>query len=822
MQTPDENIRDLLIEDEMKNSYMSYAMSVIMSRALPDVRDGLKPSQRRILVAMDDLNLGPRSKRVKSASIVGETMKKYHPHGENSIYPTLVRMAQEFSTRYPLVQGKGNFGSVDGDSPAAMRYTEARMQEPTVEMLADLQMDTVDFQPNYDESYTEPSVLPSRFPNLLCNGASGIAVGMATSIPPHNVGEVCDAIVHVIDHPDCELKDLLGIIQGPDFPTGGLICGRRGIVEGHATGRGTVTVRAKVVREEARAGKTNLVVVEIPYQANKQRIATQLGKLVREGKLTGVSDVRDESDRKGMRLVIEVRRTEDPEVVLNQLFQFTQLQDTYSIIMLAIVGNRPQTLNIKQMIEAFRDHRFNVIRRRTGYLLRKAKDRAHILEGLRIAMDHIDAIIELIRASATVDAAREGLMTQFELSEKQADAILHMQLQRLTNLERQKVEDEYEELLKKIAGYEAILADPKRVLAIIRQDMEELKKKYNDPRRTEIVGAVEDILIEDLIAEEDMAVTVSHDGYIKRIPLTTYRRQGRGGKGITGASTKEGDFVEHLFIASTHDYILFFTDRGKVHWRKVYEIPQLTRTSRGRAVVNMLELARGEKLSRMIPVRQFDEGQQLVMCTRLGVVKKTALEAYSRPKKGGIIAIAMDEGDELVSVALTHGIDDLVIGTRNGMAIRFHEGQLRSQGRATRGVRGIALRGDDAVVGMEVVRIGASLLTLCEGGYGKRTDFGAYRTQSRGGKGLIDIKTTKRNGKVVGLMAVREDEDFMMITAGGKIVRTDVASVSMIGRNTQGVRVIGLSAGDKLVSLARVVQNGNEGENGNDKADDAD
>jgi DNA gyrase subunit A len=808
MQNPNENIRDLLIEDEMKDSYMSYAMSVIMSRALPDVRDGLKPSQRRILVAMDDLNLGPRSARTKCASIVGETMKKYHPHGDQAIYPTLVRMAQDFSIRYMLVDGKGNFGSVDGDSPAAMRYTEARVTDATVEMLGDIQMETVDFQPNYDESTTEPSVLPSRFPNLLCNGATGIAVGMATSIPPHNLTEICDALVHVIDNPECELRELLQIVTGPDFPTGGLICGRRGILNGYTTGRGSVVVRARVKREEQRKGKTNLVVTEIPYQSNKQRIAEQIGHLVREGRLPGVSDVRDESDREGMRLVVEVKRGEDPEIVLNQLFQYTQLQDTFSIIMLAIVGNRPRTLNLKEMIEAFIDHRIHVIRRRTSYLLRQAKERAHILEGMRIALAHIDEIIELIKQSKDADMARAGLMDRYELSERQANAILHLQLQRLTSLEQLKIEQEYEALQEKIREYETILADRNLVLDIMREDMYELKRKYGDERRTSIVDEADEIEIEDLIAEEDMAVTITHEGYIKRLPLSNYRRQGRGGKGVIGASAKEGDFLEHLFIASTHDYILFFTSNGRVHWRKVYQFPQLSRTSRGRAIVNMLQLAKGEKVSRMIPVRAFDDQRQLVMCTRKGVVKKTALSAYSRPLKAGIIGINMDKGDELVSVVLAHGDDELVIGTRAGQAIRFHERELRSQGRNTRGVRGIKLRGKDYVVGMEVVQEGASLLTVCEKGYGKRTEFGSYRTQSRGGLGLIDIKTTGRNGQVTGLMFVGEDDDIMLITKEGKVVRTGVKSISQIGRNTQGVRVIGLSSTDRVVSIAKVVGNG--------------
>lgn len=814
-----ENIRDLFIEEEMQQSYLTYAMSVIVSRALPDVRDGLKPSQRRILVAMNDLGLGPRSRFRKCAKICGDTSGNYHPHGEGVIYPTLVRMAQDFVMRYPLVDGQGNFGSIDGDPPAAMRYTEARLSAVAMEMLEDIEKDTVDYEPNYDSTRAEPVVLPSKFPNLLCNGSSGIAVGMATSIPPHNLVEVCDALIKVIEDPEVTVEELLEVLPGPDFPTGGIICGRAGILRGYKTGRGTITVRGRTHVETARGGRRNIVITEIPYALNKTTLKERIADAVNKGTIEGVSDLRDESDREGMRIVVELRRDADEQVVLNQLYKHTPLQSTFSIILLALVEGRPVTMSIKDMLVAFKNYRMEVIRRRTQYLLERAQARAHILEGLLIALDHIDAVIATIRRSKDVPTAQARLMKRFKLTERQARAILEMRLQRLTGLERRKIEEELAQLLEDIEGYQAILADENLVLDIIREDLYELKERYGDDRRTQIVEAEAELDIEDLVAEEDMAVTISHAGYIKRMPLSVYRRQRRGGKGITGAQTKEGDFIEHLFIASTHDYLLFFTNRGKVYWQKVYDIPQLSRTARGRAIVNLLELERGETVTSMIPVRNFDD-RQLLMATANGVVKKTALSAYSRPKRGGIIAINLDPGDTLIGCQLTRGSDDIILGTRMGYAIRFSETELRSQGRATRGVRGIRLREGDSVVGMVVVDERATLLTVCEGGYGKRTSFREYRRQGRGGLGIINIRTTERNGRVIGLLDVLPDDELMLITSGGMVIRLPVSDLRVIGRNTQGVRLIRLDEEDRLVSVARVMKE--ESASARKSADEAD
>ncbi|MEK7359011.1 MAG: DNA gyrase subunit A, partial [Planctomycetota bacterium] len=781
-----ENIRDLFIEEEMKDSYLSYAMSVIMSRALPDVRDGLKPSQRRILVAMNDLNLGPRTKFRKCAKIAGDTTGNYHPHGEQVVYPTLVRMAQDFNFRYPLVDGQGNFGSIDGDPPAAMRYTEARMTEVTMILMEDLEKNTVDYVPNYDDTRTEPVVLPSKFPNLLCNGCSGIAVGMATSIPPHNVNEICDGMLMIINNPDVTVDELMEVIKGPDFPTGALICGTAGIKEGYRTGRGTITVRARAHVETTKTGKKSIVVTEIPYQLNRDNILERLAELVREETIKGISDIRNESDRQGSRLVVDLKKGEEEEVVLNQLYKHTKLQDSFSIIMIALVNNRPETLNLKAMLVHYLEHRKVVIIRRTKYLLDRAQARAHILEGLRIALQNIDEIIKLIKTSESVDHARQGLISRFSLSELQANAILDMKLQRLTGLEQGKIEEEYKKICAEIKEYQAILSQDKLVLNIIKNDIIEIKDRFGDKRRTEIVSAVGDFNLEDLIAEENVVVIISHDGYIKRLPLDAYRKQHRGGKGVSGSEMKEGDFIENLFVASTHDYILFFTDQGRVYWQKVYDIPQMGKAAKGRAIINLLELKEGEGVTSLIPVRDFDE-RQLVMATGNGTIKKTVLSAYGNPKKGGIIAINLDEGDKLIGVKLTNGKQDIILGTEQGKAIRFSEENVRTMGRVTHGVKGITLKGDDRVRGMVVVDETATLLTVCANGFGKRTDFSEYPAHHRGGQGVINIKTTDRNGNVVALIDVRDTDELIMITAKGMVIRTSVRTIRSIGRNTQGV-----------------------------------
>ena len=799
-----ENIRDLFIEEEMKDSYLSYAMSVIMSRALPDVRDGLKPSQRRILVAMNDLNLGPRTKFRKCAKIAGDTTGNYHPHGEQVVYPTLVRMAQDFNFRYPLVDGQGNFGSIDGDPPAAMRYTEARMTEVTMILMEDLEKNTVDYVPNYDDTRTEPVVLPSKFPNLLCNGCSGIAVGMATSIPPHNVNEICDGMLMIINNPDVTVDELMEVIKGPDFPTGALICGTAGIKEGYRTGRGTITVRARAHVETTKTGKKSIVVTEIPYQLNRDNILERLADLVREETIKGISDIRNESDRQGSRLVIDLKKGEEEEVVLNQLYKHTKLQDSFSIIVIALVNNRPETLNIKQMLVHYIEHRKVVIIRRTKYLLDRALARAHILEGLRIALQNIDEIIKLIKTSESVDHARQGLISRFSLSELQANAILDMKLQRLTGLEQGKIEEEYKKICAEIKEYQAILSQDKLVLNIIKNDIIEIKDRFGDKRRTEIVSAVGDFNLEDLIAEENVVVIISHEGYIKRLPLDAYRKQHRGGKGVSGSEMKEGDFIENLFVASTHDYILFFTDQGRVYWQKVYDIPQMGKAAKGRAIINLLELKEGEGVTSLIPVRDFDE-RQLVMATGNGTIKKTVLSAYGNPKKGGIIAINLDEGDKLIGVKLTNGKQDIILGTEQGKAIRFSEENVRTMGRVTHGVKGITLKGDDRVRGMVVVDETATLLTVCANGFGKRTDFSEYPAHHRGGQGVINIKTTDRNGNVVALIDVRDTDELIMITAKGMVIRTSVRTIRSIGRNTQGVTLFSVEEGDKLVSVARVV-----------------
>ena len=840
-----ENIQELFIEEEMKDSYLTYAMSVIVSRALPDVRDGLKPSQRRILVAMNDLGLGPRSRYRKCAKIAGDTSGNYHPHGEAVVYPTLVRMAQPFSERYLLAEGQGNFGSIDGDPPAAMRYTEARLAHVATEMLEDLEKDTVDFQPNYDDTREEPTVLPGKFPNLLCNGSSGIAVGMATSIAPHNVTEVCDAAIAVIDNPDLTSRDLMKIVKGPDFPTGGLICGRRGIVDGYTTGRGTITVRARAHAEETRGGKGQIVVTEIPYGQIKTRIIERIAECVKNGVIEGIADIRDESDREGMRLVIELKRDAVDSVVLNQLFHHTPLQTTFSIIHIALDKGRPRTMGLKELLVAYRNHRIEVIRRRTVFLLKRARAREHVLFGLLYAVANIDEIIAIIKKSPDVPTAKQRLMEKawrfrltnlpgkktdkanqmlvaatgdaVHLSSTQADAILALRLQQLTGLEVEKLRDEWVEVREQVEEYEAILRDERLVLNIIAEDLHEMKARYGDARRTEITGEAEDFDLEDLIAEENCVVTISHEGYIKRMPLTSYRRQGRGGKGVIGSTAKEGDFVQDLFVASTHDYILFFTTLGHCYWQKVYDIPQMSRQSKGRAIVNLLQLHDKESVAGFIPVREFDEKRQVVFATRKGTIKKTPLAAFSHPKRGGIIAIHLASGDNLIEVTISTGNDEIVLATRGGMAIRFKEGDVRSMGRDATGVRGIRLKKGDDVVGMALVDPQATLLTVCENGHGKRTDFGEYRIQSRGGQGIINIRTTERNGRVVAMMTVRDGDELMLITQVGQIMRigVDAKSIRPIGRATQGIRIIRLNEDDKLVAVARVApdeDNGDEGE----------
>jgi DNA gyrase subunit A len=815
-----EKIVDQDIEHELKTSYLTYAMSVIISRALPDVRDGLKPSQRRILLAMNDLNLSAGAKYKKCAKIVGECMGKYHPHGDAAIYPTLVRMAQDFSIRYPLIDGQGNFGSIDGDPPAAMRYTEARMTRAAMDLLEDLDKDTVIIVKNFDESEDEPTLLPGRFPNLLCNGSTGIAVGMATSIPPHNVREVCDALVALIRDPSIGLDVLLEHIKGPDFPTGATICGRSGFIQAYKTGRGLITVRSKYHVETGQGKKRDAIVVtEIPYQESKETIINRIVECVEAEKVTGIADVRDESDKDGIRLVIEIKRDADPEVVVNQLFKHSSLQTSFSIINIALVDGRPETLTLKEMLTEYKKHRVVIIRRRTAHLLKRAEHRLHIVQGLLRALDLIDAIIQCIRSSATPEEAHQSLMRQFEFSDLQAREILQMRLQRLTGLERDKLEEERKELAAKIDDFKDILANEQRVLQIVIDDLNEIKERFGDARRTEIEeGEATEIVDEDLIAVEDVVVTISRESYIKRTPLNLYRSQSRGGKGKSGGQTKEGDDIKDLFVASTHDYILFFTNLGRVYWLKVYHLPDLPRTSRGRAIVNLLKLNEGEEITQQIRVREFRADEYILMATRGGVIKKSELSLYSRPRDAGIIALQLDEGDKLISVALCRDGQHVVIGTSSGMAIRFPEGDVRSVGRTARGVRGIVLRDDDHVVDMVVVNPPGQgeemqgLLTVCENGFGKRSPLSEYRIQGRGGYGIIDIRTSERNGRVIGMKVVEEKDDIVLMTSGGQIIRMAVESMRPIGRNTQGVRLITLGAEDRVVGVEKVVQqnpNGN-------------
>ena len=807
-------IVDVSIESEMKTSYIDYSMSVIVSRALPDVRDGLKPSQRRILVAMNDLNLTPGRGYRKCAKIAGDTSGNYHPHGEQVVYPTLVRMAQDWVMRYPLVDGQGNFGSIDGDAPAAMRYTEARLTSLAAEMLADLEKNTVDFRPNYDETREEPVVLPSVVPNLLINGCSGIAVGMATEVPPHNLSEVCDAIVRVIDQPDVTVADLMKIVQGPDFPTGGIIYGTQGIRDCHTNGRGLIKLRARVQVEEGRQGRMSLVATEIPFQVNKAALLEKIADLVKDGKVSGISDLRDESDRDGMRIVIELKKDANPKVVLNQLFVHSPLQTTFGAIMLALVDQRPQVLTLRGLLDQYVQHRQIVVRRRTEFDLAEAERRAHILEGLKIALDHLDAVITLIRNSKDVETARGGLMTQFKLTEIQANAILEMRLSRLTGLERKKVEDEYLEVIKLIEQLKSILASPKKILGIIKDEVTRLKEKHGDARRTEIMAAEGDIQYEDTIEQKDMVITISHAGYIKRQEISSYRSQRRGGKGVIGARTKEEDYIEHLFVAGTHSYLLFLTDRGRCYWLKVHEIEQAGRMARGRPLVNHLEgLSRDERVQAVVAVKEFDDQHYLVCATKKGLIKKTVLSAYGNPRRGGINAILLEEGDALIETILSDGTQDFILAKKKGLAVRFHENEVRPMGRTVYGVKAVTLDDDlDEVVSMVGVQRQATLLTVTENGYGKRSEISEYRVSHRGGKGIITIKTTERNGAVVAVKEVVDGDELMIITRSGQMIRMPVKGISVIGRNTQGVRLVNLAAAgegdllpDTVAAVTRVV-----------------
>jgi len=800
-----ERIVPVPIESEMRNSYLNYSMSVIISRALPDVRDGLKPVHRRVLTAMNDLSLAHTRPYRKSAKVTGDVTGNYHPHGTTAVYDTIVRMAQDFALRYPLVDGQGNFGSVDGDPAAAERYTEIRMTAFAEEMLADLEKETVDFGPNYDESRTMPMVLPAKVPNLLVNGAAGIAVGMATNIPPHNMREICDAAIAVLDNSEVSDEELLKIVKGPDFPTAGIVLGRLGIREAYTTGRGRVIVRARTHMEEMKGDREAIIIDELPYQVNKATLIERIAELVKDEVISDIADIRDESSREGMRVVIILKRDGDSRVVENQLFKHTQMQVTFGIIMLSLVNNRPEVLSLHEMLQHWLNHREAVVVRRTKFDLRKAEERAHILEGLRIALDHIDAVVALIRASKDTETARNGLMTQFKLSEIQASAILDMRLQRLTGLERQKVEDEYQELLKLIAELKAILGDRARVLGVIRTEIAEIREAYGDERKTEIVDAgPADFNVEDLIAEEDMVITISHAGYIKRIALDAYRQQKRGGRGVTGIKMRDEDFVEHIFIASTHSYILFFTDLGRCHWVKVHEIPEAGRAARGKAIVNLLGLQEGERVSGRLKVAEFREDQYLVLATKRGVIKKTVLSDYGRPRRGGIIAVNLRDGDALIAAAITNGDQEIVLAKKNGRSIRFHEKTVRPMGRSATGVKGTTLVGDDEVVGMVVVGAGASLLTVTENGYGKRSPLEEYPVKGRGGIGVINIKTTDRNGKVVTIQEVKDNDQMMIITKNGIVIRCPISGINVIGRNTQGVRLINLEDTDRVVDVAHL------------------
>ncbi len=802
-----QRIETVFLEEEMKSSYLDYSMSVITNRALPDIRDGLKPSNRRILVAMNDLGLAPGKAFRKCAKICGDTSGNYHPHGEQVVYPTLVRMAQDFNMRYPLVDGQGNFGSIDGDEAAAMRYTEARLTPIAMEMLLDLEKETVDFMDNYDGTLKEPIVLPGKFPNLLCNGTTGIAVGMATSIPPHNLREIAKAIITVIDDAECTNEDLIELVPGPDFPTGGIINGREGIRLAYTTGRGHVPVRAKVLIEHMRNGKEAIIVAELPFQVNKSNLLEKIADLVRDKKIEGISDLRDESDRDGMRIVIELKRDIQADIVLNQLYAHTTMQTTFGVMMLGLDKGVPRMMTLKELIQAFIDHRHEVVTRRTQYLLRKAEERAHILEGYKIALDNIDAVIELIRKSKDTPTARDGLMKKFKLSQIQADAILDMRLARLTGLERQKIEDEYLDLIKRITEYKAILASKALRMQIIKDEIAELEKNYGDDRRTEIQDTAEELTVEDLIAEEEMVITISHLGYVKRLSVSAYRRQARGGRGVIGIETKEEDFAEHIFIASTHDYILFFSDQGRCYWVKVHEIPTGGRLTKGKPIVNMCEMLKGERVAGFVRVRDFSADKFVVLATRQGIIKKTSLDAFSHPRKAGVAAMNIgDSKDALIGATVTDGNFEMVLATRKGMAIRFPEEKVRPMGRAAYGVKGVDLAKGDYVIGMVAVRHDSTLLVVTENGYGKRTSIEDYRVTNRGGKGVINVKESERNGEVVAIKEVIDKDELILITSNGITNRQAVSQIKVIGRNTQGVRLIHLDKGDLVTDVAVVIQ----------------
>ncbi|AEB09374.1 DNA gyrase subunit A [Desulfobacca acetoxidans] len=799
------------IEDEIRKSYLEYALSVIIGRALPDVRDGLKPVHRRILFAMSEAGNDYNKPYKKSARIVGDVIGKYHPHGDTAVYDAIVRMAQDFSLRYPLVDGQGNFGSIDGDAPAAMRYTEVRMTRLAGELLLDLDKETVDFIPNYDGSMQEPLVLPARAPNLLINGSSGIAVGMATNIPPHNLAEVCNALLAFIKNPQISLAELMAIMPGPDFPTAGFIYGSDGIAEAYRTGKGLIRLRARTFLEQ-RGGREYIIINELPYQVNKVKLIERIVELVKDKKIEGITDIRDESDREGMRVVIQLRKDELAQPILNQLFAHTNMQVTYGINLVAIVNNRPELLSLKDLLTEFLKHRREVIVRRTLYELRKAEERAHILAGLKIALDHLDQIIALIRSAASPSTARSQLVERFTLTEVQAQAILEMRLQRLTGLERQKIIDEYEQLLKDIARFKEILANEALVYQLIEADLIDLRDRYGDPRRTEIIPETAELTLEDLIPDEDMVVTVSHQGYIKRNPLNLYRSQRRGGKGRTGMSIKEDDFVSQLYIASTHNYFLVFSNLGRIYWLKVHEIPVGSPSARGKAIVNLLNFGSQEKLTTILPIREFVPEHYLVMATKRGIIKKTELMNFSRPRSGGLIACTLDEGDELVSVALTDGNKEVFLGTSLGKIIRFAEQDVRDMGRSARGVRGMTVAEDDCIVGMEILSAEGAILTVTANGYGKRTRHEEYRLQKRGGSGLLALRITDRNGPVVGIIQVTEDDEIMLITDRGKIIRLPVTGISLIGRVTQGVKLIDTEPEERVVSIARLAEKGDEGE----------
>ena len=798
------------IADEMRQSYMDYAMSVIIGRALPDVRDGLKPANRRVLYGMQQMGLQPGRPPRKCAKIVGEVMGNYHPHGDQAIYDTLVRMAQPFNMRGLLVDGQGNFGSVDGDPPAAQRYTEARLTRLGASMMEDIEKDTVDYQPTYDDSSVEPTVLPTVLPNLLVNGAAGIAVGMATNIPPHNLGEVVDAITFLLENqdltPDERLEGVIARVHGPDFPTAGFIMGKEGILSAYRTGRGSIVMRARAEIEARKNDRESIVITEIPYQVNKARLIEKIAELAREDRIRGIQDVRDESDRQGMRVVVDVKKGEPAQVILNNLYKHTPLQDSFGVIFLAIVDQRPRVLNLLDACELFIDFRREVVRRRTAFELRKAEARAHVLEGYVIALDHLDEVIALIRAARTPEIAKQGLVTRFALSEVQADEILKLQLSRLTGLERQKIQDELKELVIRIADLKDILGSPLRIDGVIGAELREIRDAHGDPRRTEIVGAANEIAVEDLIVDEDVAISITHTGYIKRTSITTYRAQKRGGRGRVGMKTRDEDFVSDLFIASTHSYILIFTDRGRIYWLKVHEVPDVGPQGKGKAVVNLVQLVDGEKIAAFCAVRDFASGGFVLLVTRRGIVKKTELTAFSNPRPSGIIALSVEDEDQLIDAVITSGTDEILLGTQQGMAIHFSEEDVRPMGRTAYGVWGIDLEEADAVVSLEVVRQGGTVLTVTSNGYGKRTELAEYRLQSRGGKGLINIKTSERNGPVVGVNFLRADEQVMLITEKGMIIRLNTADISTIGRNTQGVRLIQLEEGDHLVSVARLAE----------------